>query len=224
VVPVVADLRARISNLFRLPPGVSKFIFFTYLFLQLGACTSPESPWIPAQEPNDARQSWKKAGKGISKQNWLYLETQFVEWGVLPPPSSPNPWLSGSSGFEVKPRQTPWQREKDDDPAQQAQPDLQRRFHYIYTRTPKMKGNYRLFQIGSFSQADGVWNSQMQKQRPMRLRCENKEPRGLEVSVGPNSYGPVVVDQGFDGSEMGAADLQETLLKLLPWLCRNTFK
>jgi hypothetical protein len=33
-----------------------------------------------------------------------------------------------------------------------------------------------------------------------------------------------VVDQGFDGSEMGAANIQETLIKLLPWLCRNKFK
>lgn len=119
------------------------------------------------------------------------------------------------------------QREKDDDPAQQAQTDLHRRFHYIYTRKPRQQGPYRLFQLGSFSQADGRWNPRLQLQRPMRVRCEGKQPRGLEVALGPSAaagYGPLAIDNGLDGSQMGAANLQVVMAKVLPWLCRHTFK
>ena len=196
------------------------------LLLPLSACTPPDPPWEPAPEPHDAQQSWKKAGKGLPKQDWRYLETQFVEWGVIPPPP-PTPWLGGDTTFKVKPRQTPLQREKDDDPAQQAQTDLHRRFHYIYTRKPRQQGPYRLFQLGSFSQADGRWNPRLQLQRPMRVRCEGKQPRGLEVALGPGvaaGYGPLAIDNGLDGSQMGAANLQVVMGKVLPWLCRHTFK
>jgi hypothetical protein len=196
------------------------------LLLPLSACTPPDPPWEPAPEPHDAQQSWKKAGKGLPKQDWRYLETQFVEWGVIPPPP-PTPWLGGDTTFKVKPRQTPLQREKDDDPAQQAQTDLHRRFHYIYTRKPRQQGPYRLFQLGSFSQADGRWNPRLQLQRPMRVRCEGKQPRGLEVALGPGAaagYGPLAIDNGLDGSQMGAANLQVVMGKVLPWLCRHTFK
>ena len=119
------------------------------------------------------------------------------------------------------------QREKDDDPAQQAQTDLHRRFHYIYTRKPRQQGPYRLFQLGSFSQADGRWNPRLQLQRPMRVRCEGKQTRGLEVALGPGAaagYGPLAIDNGLDGSQMGAANLQVVMGKVLPWLCRHTFK
>jgi hypothetical protein len=162
----------------------------------------------------------------LPKQDWRYLETQFVEWGVIPPPP-PTPWLGGDTTFKVKPRQTPLQREKDDDPAQQAQTDLHRRFHYIYTLKPRQQGPYRLFQLGSFSQADGRWNPRLQLQRPMRVRCEGKQPRGLEVALGPGvaaGYGPLAIDNGLDGSQMGAANLQVVMGKVLPWLCRHTFK
>ena len=196
------------------------------LLLPLAACTPADAPWEPAPEPHDAQQSWHRAGKGLSKRDWRYLETQFVEWGVISPPP-PTPWLGGGSAFKIKPRQTPLQREKDDDPAQQAQPDLHRRFHYIYTRKPLAQGQYRLFQLGSFSQAGGHWNPQLQLQRPMPVRCEGKEPKGLEVALGPGqsqAYGPLAIDNGLDGSQMGAANLQQLLTKVLPWLCRNTFK
>lgn len=194
--------------------------------LPLSACTPPEPPWEPAPEPHDAEQSWHKAGKGFLKQDWRYLETQFVEWGVIPPPP-PRPWLGSGSAFKIKPRQTPLQREKDDDPTQQAPPDLHRRFHYIYTRKPLQQGAYRLFQLGSFSQAEGHWNPQFQLQRPMRVRCEGKQPRGLEVALGPGAatgYGPLAIDNGLDGSQMGAANLQVVMAKVLPWLCRHTFE
>ena len=104
---------------------------------------APPEPWEPPPESNEAQQAWQKAQLEGSKPNWIFIEGQFVEWGLIPP-EPPKPVFGGddfNAGQKPKPQQTPLQVE--DDPGKDTPADwspLSRRQLFIYGKNPYIRG------------------------------------------------------------------------------------
>ena len=77
-------------------------------------CTVPTEPWEPAQESPEAAQARQKARLQVEKPRWIFVETQFLEWGMLPP-DPVKPLLGGddfNAGERPRPQQTLLQEEE----------------------------------------------------------------------------------------------------------------
>ena len=186
-------------------------------------CVAPPEPWEPPQESNEAQQAWQKAQLEASKPDWIFIEGQFVEWGLIPP-EPPKPVFGGddfNAGQKPKPQQTPLQVE--DDPGKETPADwspLSRRQLFIYGKKPVHQGAWSQFQIGWLARSGEQWSKKLEVQPPMRVRCEGGNASGVEV-LDSGQFGRLEINAGLDGSGNGSANLKLLIPELTGWICRQ---
>ena len=193
------------------------------LIVLLSGCTVPVEPWEPSPESPEAVQAWQKAPKAGPKTNWIFLETQFVEWGPLPPdpPKSSFGADDFNAGAQPRPQQSPLEVEEDPEMAPPAEwSPLTRRQLFIYTQKPVQQGAWSQFQVGWLARTATQWSKRLDLEPPMRVRCAGATAATMEVLDG-DRYRPLAINAGLDGSGNGTANLQSLIPELAGWICRK---
>ena len=160
---------------------------------------------------------------GAATTTWLFLESQFVEWGPLPP-DPPKPALGAddfNSGEQPRPQQSPLEQEEDPETTPPAEWSPQtRRQLFIYTKKPVEQGAWSQFQIGWLARSQERWSKRLEMGAPMRVRCDGATAAAMEVLDGGH-FRSLAIDAGLDGSENGTANLQSLVPELAGWICRK---
>jgi len=186
-------------------------------------CTIAIEPWQPQPESPEAQQAWQKAKLANQKDNWLFIESQFVEWGLIPP-DPPKPSLGGNdfnAGEVPRPQQAPLQQEEDPETVTPADwSPLTRRQLFIYMQKPVHQGPWSQFRLGWLARTKEQWSKRLDVNAPMRVRCEAGSSAGVEV-LESGQFRPLAINAGLDGSENGSANLQNLLPELTGWICRQ---
>ena len=189
----------------------------------LAGCLAPGEPWEPPQESAEAQQAWQKAQLEALKPNWIFLEGQFVEWGLLPV-EPPKPIFGGddfNAAERPRPQQTPLQQEDDPETSTPAEwSPLNRRQLFIYASKPLEQAAWIRFRIGWLSRRGERWSKQLDLQAPMRVQCNKGESTGVQV-LAEGRFIPLVINAGLDGSSNGSANLQLLLPEFVGWICRK---
>lgn len=189
----------------------------------VAGCTAPAEPWEPPQESAEAQQAWEKAQLQNLKPGWLFLEGQFVEWGMLPPEPS-KPLLGGddfNAGQRPRPQQTPLQEEESEDkPPPEEESQLHRRQLFLYASKPVDRGRWSQFRIGWLARSGEQWSRQLELKPPMRVRCEAGKASAIEI-LEAGQYKSLAINGGLDGSTNGTANLQQLIPELGGWICRQ---
>jgi len=186
-------------------------------------CTIAIEPWQPPPESPEAQQAWQKAKLANQKDKWLFIESQFVEWGLIPP-DPPKPSLGGNdfnAGDVPRPQQALMQQEEDPETESPADwSPLSRRQLFIYLQKPVRLGPWSQFQLGWLARTKEQWSKRLDLNAPMRVRCEGAKPAGVEV-LESDQFRSLAINAGLDGSENGSANLQALLPELTAWICRQ---
>jgi hypothetical protein len=186
-------------------------------------CTVPTEPWEPAQESPEAAQAWQKARLQVEKPRWIFVETQFVEWGMLPP-DPVKPLLGGddfNAGERPRPQQTLLQEEENpeiDPPKEWG--SLSRRQLFVYVQKPVAQGPWSHFRIGWLTRRGQEWSRQLQLEPPMRVRCKAGAPGPTDV-LQEGQFTPLAINADLDRSGNGGANLQVLIPQLIGWICRQ---
>ena len=189
----------------------------------VAGCTVAIEPWQPPPESPEAQQAWQKAKLANQKDQWQFIESQFVEWGLIPP-DPPKPSLGGNdfnAGEVPRPQQALMQQEEDPETETPANwSPLSRRQLFIYVQKPVRQGPWSRFQLGWLARTKEQWSKRLELNAPMRVRCEGAKPAGVEV-LESDQFRPLAINAGLDGSENGSANLQALLPELTAWICRQ---
>lgn len=186
-------------------------------------CTIAIEPWQPQPESPEAQQAWQKAKLANQKDQWLFIESQFVEWGLIPP-DLPKPSLGAedfNAGEVPRPQQAPLQQEVDPETETPADwSPLTRRQLFIYLQKPVRQGPWSQFRLGWLARTKEQWSKRLDLIAPMRVRCEGAKTAAVEV-LELGQFRPLAINAGLDGSENGSANLQALLPDLTAWICRQ---
>ena len=189
----------------------------------VSGCIPPGEPWEPPQESAQAQQAWQKAQLENQKDQWIFVEEQFVEWG--PEPVEPPKPMFGSDDFNGGERPRPQQSflQEEEDPETSTPADWSprnRRQLFIYATKPTGNSAWIPFRIGWLARAGSRWSKQMDLQAPMRVRCNKGQVSDLQA-LADGRFMPLVINAGLDGSGSGTANLQQLIPAFAGWLCRQ---
>jgi hypothetical protein len=189
----------------------------------LTACVMPGEPWEPPQESAEAQQAWQKARLEAVRDQWVFLEEQFVEWGPEPV-EPPKPMFGGddfNGGERPRPQQTPLQQEEDLEAGTPAEwSSLNRRQLFIYATKPTDGSAWIRFRLGWLARAGSRWSTQMDLQSPMRVRCNKGQVSDLQA-LADGRFMALAINAGLDGSSSGTANLQQLIPAFAGWICRQ---
>jgi len=157
------------------------------------------------------------------KDNWMFLEEQFVEWG--PAPVEPaKPLLGGddfNQGERPRPQQSPLQEEEDPETSTPADwSSQQRRQLFIYATRTTGNTTWIPFRIGWLARAGSQWSKQLALQAPMRVQCNKGQVSQLQVQA-DGRFKTLAINAGLDGSSNGTANLQRLIPDFAGWTCRQ---